>query len=148
MKSTTYKKDSWHYRINTSENMLVPLITQRYDWDENDHYCKQPPKESCTYWQNVLLYILLQIPMMFIVGLAIIFVGVWLPLFSLVAFISTGMILDGVGVGLGLLVLYTLTFIIAIVYVKIQNTEPQFVNDITEMYDSLKEKYCKKLEFK
>lgn len=30
MKKTTYKKDSWHYRINTSENMLIPMINQKY----------------------------------------------------------------------------------------------------------------------
>ena len=34
MQETTYKKDSWAYRINTSHNMLIPHLNQRYDYEE------------------------------------------------------------------------------------------------------------------
>ena len=107
MKSTTYNKDSWHYRINMSENMLIPLITQRYGWDLTGHYCKQPPIDSCTYWQNILIYFLLQVPIMCFVGLMLTFILVFIPIFSLTVVISTGIILDNlIIIGLILLCLY------------------------------------------
>ena len=45
MKTSIYKKDSWHYRIATSENMLIPnIFNQREEWNTTECcYEIQPP---------------------------------------------------------------------------------------------------------
>ena len=139
MQETTYKKDSWAYRINTSHNMLIPHLNQRYDYDENMNYGKLPPEESCTYWQNVLLYVCIQLPLLFMIGLAFGFMFIFLPITSVVFYLLLGLY--------GLLGLF-ITFMLLKGNEKASKYITPVINDISEMYDCLKEKYCKKLNFK
>lgn len=153
MQETTYKKDSWAYRINTSHNMLIPHLNQRYDYDEYGTYGKLPPLESCTYWQNVLLYLCIQLPLLFIVGLAFAFMFIFLPITSVVFYLATFIYLPELLVGFLLLGLYGLlslfiTFMLLKGNEKASKYITPVINDIGEMYDCLKEKYCKKLNFK
>lgn len=153
MQETTYKKDSWAYRINTSHNMLIPHLSQRYGYDENMNYGKLPPEESCTYWQNVLLYVCIQLPLLFMVGLAFGFMFIFLPITSVVFYFATFIYLPELLVGFLLLGLYGLlglfiTFMLLKGNEKASKYITPVINDISEMYDCLKEKYCKKLNFK
>lgn len=153
MQETTYKKDSWAYRINTSHNMLIPHLNQRYDYDENMNYGKLPTEESCTYWQNVLLYVCIQLPLLFMIGLAFGFMFIFLPITSVVFYLATFIYLPELLVGFLLLGLYGLlglfiTFMLLKGNEKASKYITPVINDISEMYDCLKEKYCKKLNFK
>lgn len=153
MQETTYKKDSWAYRINTSHNMLIPHLSQRYGYDENMNYGKLPPEESCTYWQNVLLYVCIQLPLLFMVGLVIGFMFIFLPITSVVFYLATFIYLPELLVGFLLLGLYGLlglfiTFMLLKGNEKASKYITPVINDIGEMYDCLKDKYCKKLNFK
>lgn len=153
MQETTYKKDSWAYRINTSHNMLIPHLSQRYGYDENMNYGKLPPLESCTYWQNVLLYLCIQLPVLFIAGLAFGFIFIFLPLTSIVFYFSTFIFLPELAAGCLILSFYALAGLgITFMLLKGDEKTSKYImpvlNDISEMYDCLKEKYCKKLNFK
>lgn len=147
MEKTTYKKDSWHYGINTSENMLIPMINQKYGYVDG-YYCKVPPQDSCTYWSNILLYYLLQVPVMFLVGFFIGLICIVQPLFVVLSLIQFGTVLPELVLGVIIWCVY-LSLSIFAAGVDYYNKElPKVVSDIGEMYDSLKEKHCKKLEFK
>lgn len=148
MKKTTYKKDSWHYRINTSENMLIPMINQKYG-SVDGYWGKVPPEDSCTYWSNTVLYYLLQVPMMFLVGFLIGLICIVQPLFVVLSLIQFGTVLPELVVGVIIWCVYlSLSIFAAGVYYYNNKELPKVVSDIGEMYDSLKEKHCKKLEFK
>ncbi len=151
MNTTTYKKDSWHYRINTSHNMLIPHIAQLYgyatDNDGHESYQKIAPRDSCSYWSNVLFYLFLQVPLLFFIGFVGTLAFIYNPLFSLTMTLLYGYTPDLL-MGLVFLGCYTLLAIMFYVLLKIEENPPEWTNDIKEMYSSLKDKYCKKLEFK
>lgn len=151
MKTTIYKKDSWHYRINTSENMLIPLFTQKYGYDENNNYCKLPPTDSCTYWQNILLYFLVQIPIMLITGLFILNCLIFMPIYTIVMYFTIGKFIYSMTIGLIVIcgyILCLLTALYAIILNNIDINRFALINDLKEMKTTLKDKFCKRLDFK
>lgn len=174
MQTTCYKKNSWHYRIATSQDMLIPNIfnqTEYWNYDK-EQYEKRAPNDSCSYWRVVLSYLTMQISLMIVGGFCISYVAIFAPLSVIIAFIFGNVFfLHGPTLLFGLifLVLYgTASACALIVTIKHYNLIDKFVipkpitsvchkandtittiaNDINEIYDSLKDKYCKKLEFK
>lgn len=174
MKTSIYKKDSWHYRIATSENMLIPnIFNQREEWDTTEYCYKiQPPNDSCAYWRVVLLYLLCQTPILLMFGLVFSYTSILSPFFVLFSFIDGSFYSLNEGVQFFGSVFLSFYIIAAIYFfllflkdrnafskIKMPKIAYPFIDnvcyravsvsyDLKEMYISLKDKYCKKLEFK
>lgn len=174
MQTTCYKKNSWHYRIATSENMLIPNIfnqTEYWNYDK-EHYEKRAPDNSCSYWKVVLSYLTMQLSLMIVGGFCISYAAIFAPLSVIIAFIFGNVAFLNEGtliIGLIFLILYGAASACALVATikrynlinkpiipkpiasvcyKANDTITTIANDINEIYDSSKDKYCKKLEFK
>lgn len=156
MLETTYKKDSWHYRIVISKNMLIKnMFNTNQQWlpleDDDKEFCYQyyPPTNTCDYWSVVLMYIFLQIPLMIMGGLLFIVSIVGFLLFPIAAcllFFVNGIHTPEIYLGLSMGVVY----IIFIIYVFLKQyfKTSDFFNDIKEVKEVIKGKLCKKINFK
>lgn len=86
---------------------------------------------------------------MFLVGFLIGLICIVQPLFVVLSLIQFGTVLPELVVGVIIWCVYlSLSIFAAGVYYYNNKELPKVVSDIGEMYDSLKEKHCKKLEFK
>lgn len=109
------------------------------------------PTDSCTYWQNILLYFLVQIPGMFIAGLFILNFLIFLPIYTIVMYFTIGKFIDSMTIGLIVIcgyILCLLTALYAIILNNIDINRIELINDLKEMKTTLKDKFCKRLDFK
>jgi len=153
MLETTYKKDSWHYRIVISKNMLINnMFNTHQKWlpleDDDKEFCYQyyPPTNTCDYWSVVLMYIFLQIPLM-IMGGAIFIAGFLLfPIATCWLFFVEGVHTQEINLGLTMCISYIGFMIYG--FLEQYFKTPDFFNDIKEVKEAVKGKLCKKINFK
>ena len=163
MQEIQYSTNTWHYRIVTSHYMLVPNIFnyhQEYDPDKNC-YKIIAPTDFCLYWRIVFEYCLIQIPLIILAGSIIFGTFVMCPLFSLIIMIqfsisevfNTSNIMVSIGTMLNIVYFLTLLSLITLNYTKVTQIIPfryisSVISDVSEVYDSFRSKYCKKINFK